>query len=237
MSVKHGSDVAERLLYLMESYADMLLVLRTTDLTVEKFRRLKLYLSDLCSEKSIRKCSTLDEVIDLLQEDLKIYYFNIDTLNIICDRFFSDEVKTSLKQYKEQLSHFLSNTSILELIGTLKTKIVDSRKVETVTVKLNETRIYDTLEVFETRIYETLEVLRKLIYFIFGIHYKVFILCGTHQGCVRITWIVPASLVPILREKAEQLSPECLASKGVLELVIGLRISPSEGLSCFLDYF
>ena len=124
----------------------------------------------------------------------------------------------SLQQYRQQLDDFLSNTSVKEFKGTLKTKIDDSSKVETVTIILNENRIENTLE-----------ALRKLIYHFFGIHYKVLIHCGTEEGCVRITWIVPMSLVPTLREKADQLSPQYLASKGVLELVIGLRIAPNEG--------
>ena len=45
-----------------------------------------------------------------------------------------------------------------------------------------------------------------------------------------VTWIVPASLVSTLKAKAQQLSSEYLASRGVLELVIGLRIAPNEGL-------
>ena len=40
-----------------------------------------------------------------------------------------------------------------------------------------------------------------------------------------VTWIVPASLVSTLKAKAQQLSSEYLASRGVLELVIGLRIA------------
>ena len=225
--VKPGPDVPESLLPLMKSYANMLLVLRTTELPEEKFCRLKIFLSDVCNEKSIRQCSSLDDVIDLLKEHLKIYYFNIDTLNISCDYFCSCdgrhicscEVKASLEQYRQQLSDFLSNTSIIKFKGILKTKIVDSSKVETITVKLDESRTEDTLE-----------ALRKLIFHFFGIHYKAIILFRTDEGCVRITWIVPMSLVPIIREKAEQLSPEYLASKGVLELVISLRIAPNEGL-------
>ena len=95
-------------------------------------------------------------------------------------------------------------------------KIGDSSQLETIVVKLDKST--------------TLKALEKLMYHFFGIHYKACIHCGTGTGCVRVTWVVPMSLVPILREKAEQLSPEYLASKGVLELVIGLRIAPHEGL-------
>ena len=212
-------DVPESLLSLMTSYADMLLVLRRTKLSVDKFDDLKYFLSDFCNDTVIRQCSTLDDVIDLLKEHLKIYIFNIDALRVSCKHFSSSEVDTSLQQYIQKLNHFFSNTSIIELMGILETEIVDSSEVETVTLKLKESRINDTLE-----------ALRKLIYHFFGNHHKVLIHCGAGKGCVRVTWVVPTSLVFILREKAEQLSPEYLASKGVLELVIGLRIAPNEGL-------
>ena len=219
VKVSAGPDVPKGLLSLMKSYADMLLVLRTTELPDDKFHHLKLFLSDFCNDKSIRQCSTMDDVIDILIEHLKIYYFNIDTLKVSCDRFCSSEVKTSLEQYKEQLSHFLSTTPVTEFKGALETKIIDHNKVETITIKLDESRTEDTLE-----------ALKRLVYHFFGIHHKVLILCGTDKGCVRVTYIVPVSLVPILREKAGQLSREYLASQGVLELVIGLRFALYEGL-------
>ena len=224
--VKPGPEVPESLLTLLENYADMLLVLRTTVLPEDKFRCLKTFLSDLCDEKSIRQCSTLDDVIDLLKEHLKIYFFNIDTLNISCDKFCSCEAKLSIEQYREQLNHFLSNTSVEKFKDVLKTKISDSSKVETVTIKLDETRTDYTLE-----------ALRRLVYHFFGIHYKVLIHYGTEEGCVLITWIVPVSLVSILREKAELLSAKHLAGLGVLELVIGLRIAPNEGCSVFYSIY
>ena len=219
VKVRPGPDVFESLHSLMKSYTNMLLVLRTTKLPDDKFHRLKLFLSDFCEEMSIRECSTLDNVIDLLKKHLKIYYFNIDTLVISCDHFCSSKVKTSLEQYKKQLSHFLSTTPIKEFKKALKLEIVDRSKVDIITIKLDESRTEHTLA-----------ALKKLVHHFFGIHYKVLIHCGIDDGCVCITYIVPVSLVLILREKAQQLSPEYLASKGVLELVIGLRLVPYEGL-------
>ena len=210
----------------MKNYADMLLVLRTTVLPEDKFHCLKTFLSDLCDEKSIRQCSTLDDVIDLLKEHLKIYHFNIDILNISCDKFCSCEAKLSIEQYRKQLNHFFSNTSVKKFKDVLETRISDNSKVETVTIKLDETRTDDTLK-----------ALKKLVHHFFGIHYKVLIHCGTKEGCVLITWIVPVSLVSILREKAEQLSSKHLAGLGVLELVIGLRIASNEGCSVFYSIY
>ena len=217
-------DVPESLISLMESYANMLLVLRTTVLPDDKFFNLKCFLSDFCNVSAIRQCSTLHDVIDLLKEHLKIYLFNIDALNVSCKHFNSSDVISSVQQYRRKVSQFLSNTSIIELKGILRTKIVDSTEVETVTIKLDESRTEDTLE-----------ALRKLICHLFGNHHKALIHFRTDEGCVRVTWLVTTTLVPILREKAEQLSPEYLASKGVLELVIGLRIAPNEGLAFNFD--
>ena len=98
----------------------------------------------------------------------------------------------SLKQYRQQLDHFLSNTSVEEFKGALM-KIDDSSKVETITIKLDESRTEDTLK-----------TLRKLINDFFGIHQKAVFHYRTDEGCVCVTWVVTTMLVPILREKAEQ---------------------------------
>ena len=206
----------------MRSYADMLLILRTTKLPDEKFLCLKYFLSDFCEEESLQHCSTSCNIVDTLKKHLKIYIFNIDTLTVSCKYFCSSDVTGSVQQYGQQLDDFLSNTSVKEFKGALETQIIDSSKVESVTLKLDKNRTDNTLK-----------ALKRLVYHFFGIQYKVFIHCATEDGCVRITWTVPTSLVPTLREKAEQLSPEYLASKGVLELVIGLRIAPNEGLYRF----
>ena len=222
MFVRPGPDVPEKLVSLMKNYANMLVVLRSTKLRKSKFLLLKRFLSDFCDEESIQQCDTIDHVINHLKRHLKIYIFNIDTLVASCEYFCSSEVKTSLEQYRLKLDNFLSNTSVKDFMGVLEKKIGDSSNVETVTIKLDKNRTENTLE-----------ALRKLIFHFFGIHYKVLIHCGTEEGCVCVTWIVPTSLVSILREKAEQLSPKYLASNGVLELVIGLRIASNEGLYNF----
>ena len=211
-------DVPESLLSLMRSYADMLLVLRTTELPEDKFRCLKYFLSDFCDEKSIRHCSTVCDIVDLLKEHLKIYMFNIDTLNVSCEHFCSSDVTGCVQQYRQQLDDFLSDTSVNEFKGTLETQITDCSKVESVTLKLDKARAENTLK-----------ALKNLVCHFLGNAEKTLIHCKTSSGCVCVTWIVPKLLVPILRDKAEQLSPEYLASKGVLELVIGLRIVPNEG--------
>ena len=224
VSVRVGSDVPKGLVPLMKSYAHMLVEFRKIELCEENFLDLTRFLSVFCDEESIQQCNTTDQVICSLQRNLKIYIFNIEPLEASCDHFHSSAVKTMLDQYRDQLKHFLSNCSVKEFKGVLKTEIRASSKVETVTVKLEESIAEYTLG-----------ALRKLIFHFFGVLYKVLLHCGIDDGCVRVTWVVTASLIPILREKAEQLSPEYLASKGVLELVIGLRIVPNEGLSKLIN--
>ena len=237
-SIEHGPvrvhvkpDVPDSLLSLMRSYANMLLVLRTTEVPQNKFYRLKIFLSDFCDEKSIRHCSTVCDVIDVLKEHLKIYMFNIDTLNVSYDYFCSPDVTDSLQQYRQQLNEFLSKNSVNDVKGTLETEIADSSKVESVTLKLDESRTENTLK-----------ELKRLVYHFLGNIHKALIPCEIRTGCVCVTWAIPISLVPILRKRVEQISPEDLASEGVLELVVGLRVAPNEGLLfsndkmlCFID--
>ena len=210
-------DVPERVVVLMKEYAKMLLVLRSAKLSKAKLTTLKTFLSDYCEEFSIRKCSTVNSIVDLLIEQLKIYIFNIDTLNASCEYFSSLEVNHSVEQYKQHLDEFLSSTSIKEFKETLQTQIVNPESVERITLKLDEGRASDTLK-----------KLRQLVFHFFGNISKTFIHCETFAGCVCVTWLVPISLVPTLRTMAQQLSHEYLASHGVLELVIGLRIAPND---------
>ena len=191
-------DVLERLVSLMKSYADMLLVLRTTQLPHDKFLDLKSFLSDLCNEKSIRHCSTMYHIINLLKKHLKIYIFNIDTLAASCKYFYSSDVTSCVQQYRQQLNDFLSSTSVKEFKETLETQIIDSSKVETITLILDDIRADGVLH-----------ALKRLVYHFLGNTQKILIHCETHTGG---TWRVPTSMVP---DKAEQLSPEYLASKGV----------------------
>ena len=215
-------DVPQRVVVLMKEYAKMLLVVRTAKLSKGKLATLKMFLSDYCEESSIRECSTVNSIVDLLIEQLKIYIFNIDTLNASCEFFSSLEVNNSVEQYKQHLDRFLSSTSVKEFKETLQTQIVNPESVECITLKLDEGRATCTLK-----------KLKQLIYHFFGNISKAFIHCEVCVGCVCVTWLVPISLVPTLRTMAQQLSHEYLASHGVLELVIGLRIAPrGEGNCC-----
>ena len=213
-------DVPKDLLSLMEEYANMLLEIRSANLPSFKFDRLKMFLSDFCREKLIRKCTSLCDVVDLLVEKMKIYYFNIDTLIACCKHFDSAEVKDSIQQYEQQLKEFLSATTIKEFKGTLQTKIVDRSAVESIILKLDESRTEDTLDALE-----------KLVKHFFG---NALFLSDVRPGCVCIIWLASSSLLPALRTMAEQHSHEYLASQGVLEIVIGLRIAPNEGLCCLI---
>ena len=219
-------DVPKGLNVLLQKYAEMLLVLRSTSQAKNTFHKLKVYLSDYCEERSIRDCSTLSDVVDILIEKLKIYIFNIETLSAVasCDYFAIEcsEMKACVEKYKHHLDEFLSKESVKEFMGTLETEITNHSIVEPVTLKLNETKIDDTLK-----------TLRKLVYHFFGNCSKALAHSDTGEGCVCITWLVPTSLVPTLKTMAKKHSQEYLASQGVLELVIGLRIIPNEGLYNF----
>ena len=216
-------DVPERVVALMKEYAEMLQVLRDANLCETKFARLKTFLSDYCEESSICECSTVSSIVDKLKEKLIIYIYNIDTLNAICTKFEEHEVKHSVEQYKKHLDEFLSSTSVKEFKGTLQTQRVNIKNVEYLTLKLDEGRATCTLK-----------KLKQLVYHFFGNISKTFIHCETCVGCVCVTWLVPISLVPTLRTKAEQLSCEYLANHGVLELVIGLRIAPNDEGNLFV---
>ena len=215
-------DVPEGLLSLMEKYADMLLVLRTTKLSSRNLRRVKLFLSDFCDEKSLRQCVTLCDIIDVLIEQLKIYIFNIESLDVSC-KHFNTKIKESVQKYKQDLNKFLSNTSVKEFKSALQTKILDASKLEPVVLKLDEIKSQGTLK-----------NLKMLTYHFFGNSSKALVHCEVSPGCVRITWLVPVSLVPTLRAMAERHSRDYLTEQGVLELVIGYwQIFPDQGL-CFL---
>ena len=216
-------DIPKELLALMEEYSDMLVVLQTARLSKERLSRLKLFLASYCDEKSFKKCPSPEEIVEQLKLKLKIHIFNIDTLTACCKHFRNSKVSQSIQQYKENLNTFLSTTSVEELQSSLLTdEITCLDDTEPLTLKLNETASDDTLM-----------NLKKLVYHFFGHSSKALIIRNIHSGCVCVTWIVPASLVSTLRAKAEQLSSEYLASRGVLELVIGLRIVPNEGL-CYV---
>ena len=211
-------DIPKKLLALMEEYSDMLVVLQTAILSELDLERLKLFLSGYCDESSLEDCPSPKEIVKQLIAKLRIFIFNIDTLTACCKYFRNDEVSQSMQQYKEHLNMFLSTTSVKEFQSSLQT-VTCHDDMDKITLKLNETASNDTLKNLE-----------KLVYHFFGNISKALILYEIRKGCVCVTWIVPASLVSTLKAKAQQLSSEYLASRGVLELVIGLRIVPNEGV-------
>lgn len=221
IKVKVEPDVPERLFALMGEYAVLTTVLRSIELSEENFKLLKLFLSGICREKSIRTCSTMCDVVDILEENLKIHMFNIDTLHAYCKHFTISTVNTCVEHYKEQLKTFLSNTSVLGFKSSLLTKVPDVSYLESVTLKLKDSVVVNE---------DTLESLKHLAYYCFGNSSKALILCKISQGCVCVTWLAPTSLVSTLKAAVQQHSQKYLSSIGVLEVVIGLRIVPNEGL-------
>ena len=214
-------EIPEKLFVLNQEYSDMLVVLQTARLPEEKPSRLKLFLSGYCDEQSLKDCLSSEEIVEQLKVKLKIHIFNIDTLTACSKYFENDRVSRSIQQYKEHLNDFLSTTSVKELRSTLK---ADAKTC------LDDAKPRLTLKLDETTSDDTLRNLKKLVYHLFGPTSKALIISDIHTGCICVSWIVPVSLVSTLRAKAQQLSSEYLASRGVLELVIGLRIAPNEGL-------
>ena len=215
-------DVPEGLLSLMEEYAEMLFVLRKTKLSSRKFTELTLFLLDYfqSDEDSICDCSTMSHVITFLQNELKIWIFNIDTLKVIKRKINNSKATSSIEQYRRCLDDFLSSTSVKDFKDALKVQINDpSHDFESIILKLDKSRTEDTLK-----------NLKKLVYDVIGVSSKALIHIRTGIGCVCVTWIVPTSLVSTMRAMAEQRSEKYLANLGVLELVIGLRVAPNEGL-------
>ena len=213
-------DVPKSLLSLMEEYADMLVVLKKTELSAEKFTDLTFFLSSYCDEDSICDCSTMSHVVKFLQNELKIWIFNIDTLKAIEKKINNSKVTSSIEQYGQFLNDFFSSTSVKDFKDALRVHINDpSHAFESIILKLDESRTNDTLKNLE-----------KLVYDSFGVRGRALILIRTGMGCVCVTWLVPTSLVSTMRAIAERLPEKYLANLGVLELVIGLRVVPNEGL-------
>lgn len=208
-------DVPDSLLLLRVDYATMLLELKTANLCEENLKNLKEFLSALCEENAINDCSTLKQVIDCLIEKFKICAFNIETLGMCscCEKVNFSEVSGPVKQYGKQLKKFLSETSVQKLKDSVQSEVTSLEDVESLTLKLDDKRHDDTLE-----------SLKQLTYHCFGVNSKAFILFKIHKGCVSITWFVPTSLVPTLRETAEQHSPKFFASLGVLKVVVGQQV-------------
>ena len=218
-------NIPKKLPALMKEYADMLVDLQTARLSKERLSRLKLFLSGYCDESSFENCHSPKQIVKQLKVKLKIDTFNIDTLCACCEYFKSQIVNRSVQQYKKHLNKFLSTTSVKEFQYSLQTdEITCLDDTEPLTLKLKESAIISN---------DTFKNLKKLVYHFFGDSSKAFIILKIRYGCVCVTWVVPASLVSTLRAKAQQLSSEYLASRGVLELVIGLRIAPNEGLCLY----
>ena len=211
-------DVPEKLRVLLVEYANLLMILRRAELSETSFSDLKLYLSGYCSLEPIEQCTSLRAVVDLLIKHLKLYMFNTHTLDI-CNKYFNDAIKHSVQKYKKHLNEFLLNTTIKNFMGTLQTEVFDRTGMESITLKLDESRVDDTLK-----------ALNMFLYRFFGNCSKALNPYDTGPGCVCITWLVSTSLVPTLRATAEQHTLKYLVSQGILELVIGnLQI---KGIMC-----
>ena len=223
MKVTIEAGHVKKLCFLKQKYAYMLMVLQGTELSHEKLTNLKRFLSVFCDDMSYKRCDSLECVVEQLQITSKISLFNIEPLTACCrckrPPLFVTEVRRAILNYKMQFKKFWSGISLKNFRCSLKERIHGFKDMAEVTLKLNDTAVS----------YTSADIIEKLPYDTFGVSSKALILCEVHQGCVCITWCVSSSLVPTLREKAEQLSSKYLASKGVLELVIGLRIVPNEG--------
>ena len=202
-------DVPEKLRVLLVEYADLLMILRRAKLSEANFSDLKLYLSGYCDLEPIEQCTSLRAVVDLLIKHLKVYMFNTHTLDI-CYKYFDDTIKHSVQKYKKHLNEFLLNTTIKNFMGTLQTEVFDRIGLESITLKLDKSRVDDTLKAFN-----------MFLYSFFGNCSRALNHYDTGPGCVRITWIISTSLVPTLRAMAEQHTLEYLVSQGILELEIG----------------
>ena len=189
----------------------------------ETIQDLTYYLADVCDDDhSFLDCSTTFDFIRQLKRYISL--FNIEILMIIHDMFKSFAVKKSVQKYKQQLDTFLSSTSIKQLKDAFQSHTSPPNNVESITMKLDESRADATLA-----------ALKKLAYHLFGISSKTLILFEVGAGCITITWLAPMAVVPILKRKAAQHSPATLSRLGVLEFVIGLKvISPEyQGLKSF----
>ena len=213
-------ELPKTLLSLMGDYASMLMVLQDTDLCEEKFHKLKLFLSGICDDVNLQACSSFNGVVQLLKENSRIYIFNIDILQFCYTRqelLIEGNARLVVEQYHQQLENFLSSTSVLELEDCVHS-IRHPENLERIVLKLNRTTAKDTLR-----------YLKKLVYLFFGDTSKTLILHKIRRGCVCVTWFVPTSLVPTLKEKAE-MSLEYLASEHVhIEFENGLQIGYNKG--------
>ena len=171
------------------------------------------YLLDLCDENHFfQDRPTTDRFIWQLKRRISI--FNIDILMILLKKFKSSAVKKTVQKYKQQLDAFLSSTSITQLKDVFQSQRPLPTDFDSLTMKLDESKAEATLA-----------ALKKLAYHLFGISSKTLILFKVGAGCITIKWLAPMVVVPILRKKAEHLSPATISRLGVLELVIGLNVT------------
>ena len=220
--IQHGLFVEDgvSLFSLMDEYVVLLLVIRSIPLSHDALTKVTYFLSDLVEESCISECSSLSAVIDFLQEKMKIFIFNVDALSASSKHFGNSRVTQLIQQYRQRVNIFLKKTQIKQLWKRSHCRqIADFEYFETITVKLSE-RIADE---------GTLKALNRLTYKLFGVSSKAMILCQINE-CEGITWLAPTSLVATLRTAAINLSINELARLGVLEIMIGLRIPPVEGM-------
>ena len=221
-SLSHGpiqllvrADVPYSLLQLMKGYANMLLVIRNAELSSETFQNLLYFSADVCDDDHLLDCSSVPTFVCYFKRYISL--FNIKFLMLIYEKFESSTVEESVQKYKQHLDAFLSSTSIQQLKDAFQCQTSLPNDVESITMKLVET---------ESEL--TLANLKKLAYHLFGISSKTMILFRVGRGCVAIRWLAPMAVVPSLRKKAEQHSPATLSRLGVLEFVIGLKVTSPE---------
>ena len=208
------------LLSLVDEYATLLLVLRSTKLSRSTFTKVTKFLSDFCEESSICECLSLSAVIDLLQVKLKIFIFNVDALSASGKHFNDSLVNQLIQQYRQRVNSLLEKVQIQQLWRRSHcSKMADCDYFETITVKLGKRKAGEN----------TLKSLNRITHKLFGVSSKAMILSQINE-CEGITWLAPTSLVPTLRAAARNLSTSKLSRHGVLEIVIGLRIPPLEGM-------
>ena len=196
--------IIEDLRSLMKDYSHMLTLLKTAEMSTTNFGCLKKFLSTYCDDMSLKEYSCLDCLIEQLEIESIIYLFNIDTLIVCCtpnqrgtfQPYFESKVCGTVLEYREQIKVFLDSKPINEFRCSLRDIKEKHDNVE-VTLKLKE----PTSKVTAKR-------LLKIPCQIFGITGKRFHLREVRPGCVCVTWCVPTSLVPTLREKAEQLKSD-----------------------------
>ena len=213
-TISHGpiclavsADIPKQLINLMQRYADMLLLLRMSSLPPEKMKVLRFYLYDLCEDQLFLDCSSPEAIVEQLKRYISM--FSIDILLIIIIKFI--EFQEAVQEYDKFRQEFLSNTAVHELKDAFNKQAPLESSVESITLKLKEMGTDFTLK-----------ALRKLAYHLFGISYKAMILFDVRAGCIAVTWVVPVSLVPMLKKNIEQChSLTDLQRLGVLELVIG----------------